>query len=133
MPSYWLKEQATKLNWDKTRVTTIKNPIPDTFESKNRSACKEALGIKDLPAVIYSGNLGEERKGGLLLKQILDTEIIEKVQFVLIGSGFSNFHHNIRSLGFVKDELTLKSPIMPLTFCSILHLLTIFQIRLQSP
>ena len=27
---------------------------------------------------------------------------------MLIGSGFSNFHHNIRSLGFVKDELTLK-------------------------
>ena len=110
-PSHWLKGQATKFSWDKTKITTIKNPIPDTFfENKNRSACKEALGIKDdLPAVIcIAGNLEEERKGGLFLKQILNTSIVEKVQFLLIGSGFNDCHDNIISLGFIKDELTLK-------------------------
>ena len=47
-------------------------------------------------------------KGGTILKEILNSDAKDYCQFFLIGEGNQFNDPKIRSLGFVKDELTLR-------------------------
>ena len=112
-PSNWLKKQALASHWESTKVVSIHNPIPSfSFEPQNRQACKRALGLSDDKTIILciAGNLSEERKGGPILKQILQSSQIENVQFLLVGKNADDSvgSPNVRNLGFVSDDITLR-------------------------
>ena len=110
-PSKWLRGQATSSFWSEYAVKTINNPVPKSFlEQLDRESCKKALGISlDQPTVLcIAGNLNEEMKGGTILKEILNSDAKDYCQFFLIGEGNQFNDPKIRSLGFVKDELTLR-------------------------
>ena len=94
-------------------MESIHNPIPDFFfERQDRTACKRALGLSDDKTIILciAGNLSEERKGGPILKQILQSSQIENVQFLLVGHNTHDIFdsHGVRHLGFVSDDITLR-------------------------
>ena len=55
-----------------------------------------------------AGNLNEERKGGSILRDILESDAKDYCQFMLIGEGNKFNDPKIRNLGYVKDELTLR-------------------------
>jgi glycosyltransferase involved in cell wall biosynthesis len=57
-----------------------------------------------------AGNLEEERKGGSVLKEVLGSNLSDKAQFLLIGSGYFDSHDSskVKSLGFIRDEVTLQ-------------------------
>jgi glycosyltransferase involved in cell wall biosynthesis len=113
-PSAWMRTQASASHWDEMLVETIHNPIPDSFfKVRDPKACKKALGLShDKPVVLcVAGNLDEERKGGLILKEILSSSLPDLAQFVLIGNGkgYDNSDpRRINSLGFVRDEVTMQ-------------------------
>lgn len=112
-PSAWMRDQASASQWKDILVETIHNPIPDSFfEYRDRKGCKSALGLDtDKPIVLcVAGNLEEERKGGPILKEVLDAKLQTEVQFLLIGSGcFDSYDDSkVKNLGFVSDELTLQ-------------------------
>ena len=54
--------------------------------------------------------MNEERKGGLILKDILAEEWSQDVQFLLIGHGDSShaYSDKVKNLGFINDELTIQ-------------------------
>ena len=110
-PSRWLQKEALNSYWSDFKIKTIHNPIPKSFfENKNTNACKDALGLKlNIPTVmVIAGNLNEERKGGEILKSILESSVTDKVQFLLIGNGGSFKNENIKSIGFIEDEITIQ-------------------------
>ena len=110
-PSRWLQKEALNSYWSDFKVKAIHNPIPKSFfENKNTHACKEALGLKlNIPTVlVVAGNLNEERKGGGILKSILDSNVTDKAQFLLIGNGDNLKNENIKSIGFIEDEITIQ-------------------------
>jgi glycosyltransferase involved in cell wall biosynthesis len=112
-PSEWMNKQAKSSSWSDYLVKTIHNPVPSSyFKNRDQDACKRALGISsERPLVLcIAGNLEEERKGGNILKEVLNSEL-EGVSFLLIGrtnNSVINHKENIYSLGFIKDELTMQ-------------------------
>ena len=72
----------------------------------------KAPGLSDDKTIILciAGNLSEERKGGPILKQILQSSQIENVQFLLVGKNADDSvgSPNVRNLGFVSDDITLR-------------------------
>ena len=110
-PSRWLEKEALNSYWSDFKIKAIHNPVPKSFfENKNSNACKDALGLKlNIPIVlVVAGNLNEERKGGGILKSILESSVTDKVQFLLIGNGDSFKNENIKSIGFIEDEITIQ-------------------------
>ena len=108
-----MQEKALASKWEGRRVKSIHNPIPDFFfEQQDRNACKRALGLSDDKTIILciAGNLSEERKGGPILKQILQSSQMENVQFLLVGEKVNNFVDSpkVRQLGFISDDITLR-------------------------
>ena len=49
-----------------------------------------------------------KRKGGGILKSILESGVTDKAQILLIGEGTSIQNKNIKSLGFINDEITIQ-------------------------
>jgi glycosyltransferase involved in cell wall biosynthesis len=112
-PSAWMKDLALSSNWKNHLVKNINNPIPDGFfKNRDRKGCKSSLGLNmDKPVVLsIAGNLEEERKGGTILKEILQANSEIDAQFLLIGSGHIDYGSDsrVKNLGFVRDELTLQ-------------------------
>jgi len=110
-PSDWMNKQASSSHWNGFKVQTIHNPIPKSFfEPLDRESCKKTLGLSLDKAIVLSiaGNLDEERKGGAILKEILESEVKDHCQFLLIGVSNKINDPKVKSLGFVKDELTLR-------------------------
>jgi putative colanic acid biosynthesis glycosyltransferase len=112
-PSEWMNKQAKSSTWSDHLVQTIHNPVPYSyFKNRDQNACKRALGvITEKPLILcIAGNLEEERKGGNILKEILNSEF-DDVNFLLIGrttKSISDHKENIYSLGFIQDELTMQ-------------------------
>lgn len=112
-PSEWMNKQAKSSSWSDHLVKTIHNPVPSSyFKNRDQDACKRALGISiERPLILcIAGNLEEERKGGNILKEVLNSEF-EDVSFLLIGrttNSVMNHKGNIFSLGFIQDELTMQ-------------------------
>ena len=110
-PSDWMNKQASSSHWKGFKVRTIQNPIPKSFfEPLDRESCKKALGLSlETPIVLsIAGNLNEERKGGAILKEILESGVKDNCQFLLIGEGNQFNDTKIKSLGYVQDEITLR-------------------------
>ena len=112
-PSEWLKNQALASKWEGMKISTIHNPIPSFFfEKQDRQACKKALGVSCDKTVILciAGNLSEERKGGPILKEILNSSLKENVQFLLIGANEVGFldYDGVYHLGFISNDITLR-------------------------
>jgi len=108
-----MKQEAQKHDWSEYEVHSIHNPLPDFFFADiDRKACKQALSLDESKTTILcvAGNLDEERKGGGYLKDILNTNWVEDVQFLTVGSGCisSSFASQPRNLGYIQDELTLR-------------------------
>jgi glycosyltransferase involved in cell wall biosynthesis len=110
-PSDWMNKQASSSHWNGFKVLTIHNPVPKSFyDSLDRESCKKALGLSlEKPVVLsIAGNLDEERKGGPILKEILESEVKDDCQLLLIGEGNQFNDPRIKSLGYVQDEITLR-------------------------
>ena len=110
-PSDWMNKQASSSHWNSFKVQTIHNPVPKTFfELLDRQSCKKALGLSlEKPIVLsIAGNLNEERKGGPILREILESDAKDQCQFLLIGEGNQFNDPKIKSLGYVNDEITLR-------------------------
>ena len=57
------------------------------------------------------GDLKEERKGGRIIKELINSFSWKNVQLLLVGGGFEKDdleQENIKCLGIVKDEVTLQ-------------------------
>jgi glycosyltransferase involved in cell wall biosynthesis len=110
-PSDWMNKQASSSYWNAFTVKTIHNPVPKSFfELLDRESCKKTLGLSlEKPTILcIAGNLSEERKGGPILKEILESDAKEQCQFLLIGEGNQFNDPKIKSLGFIQDEITLR-------------------------
>ena len=110
-PSNWMNKQASSSHWNGFKVQTIQNPIPKSFfEPLDQESCKKTLGLSlETPIVLsIAGNLNEERKGGAILKEILESGAKDNCQFLLIGEGNQFNDPKIKSLGYVQDEITLR-------------------------
>jgi len=110
-PSDWMNKEASSSHWNGFKVQTIHNPVPKSFfELLDRQSSKKALGLSlEKPIVLsIAGNLNEERKGGPILKEILESDAKDQCQFLLIGEGNQFNDPKIKSLGYVKDEITLR-------------------------
>lgn len=110
-PSNWMNKEASSSHWNGFKVRSIKNPIPKSFfELLDRESCKKTLGLSiEKPTILcIAGNLNEERKGGSILKEILTSDAKDQCQFLLIGEGNQFNDPKIKSLGFIKDEITLQ-------------------------
>jgi glycosyltransferase involved in cell wall biosynthesis len=106
-----MNDTASSSHWKDYEVHTTRNPVPKSFfEPLDRESCKKTLGLSlEKPTVLcIAGNLSEERKGGPILNEILKSDTKEHCQFFLIGEGNQFNDPKIKSLGFVKDELTLR-------------------------
>ena len=112
-PSQWMSKEAKSSSWSDHLVEAIHNPVPYSyFKNRDQEACKRALRVSTEKPLVLSiaGNLEEERKGGNILKEILNSEF-EDVNFLLIGRTtkyFVDHKENIHSLGFIQDELTMQ-------------------------
>jgi len=110
-PSDWMNKQASSTYWNGFTVKTIHNPVPKSFfEPLDRESCKKTLGLSlQKPTILcIAGNLNEERKGGPILKEILESDAKDQFQFLLIGEGNQFNDPKIKSLGYVQDEITLR-------------------------
>jgi len=110
-PSDWMNKEASSSHWNGFKVQTIHNPVPKTFfELLDRQSCKKALGLSLEKPIFLSiaGNLNEERKGGPILREILESDAKDQCQFLLIGEGNQFNDPKIKSLGYVNDEITLR-------------------------
>ena len=86
-PSEWMNRQTNLTSWSDHLVKTIHNPVPYSyFKKRDQDACKHALGVSTKKPLVLciAGNLEEERKGGNILKEILNSKF-EDVNFLLIG------------------------------------------------
>ena len=110
-PSDWINKQAILSHWNGFKVHTIQNPVPKSFfEPLDRKSCKKALGLSlEKPSILcIAGNLTEERKGGPILKGILESEVQDHCQLMLIGEGNGLNNPGVKNLGYVQDEITLR-------------------------
>ena len=112
-PSEWMKREASSGHWKNYEVQAIHNPVPtEYFEEIDHLSAQGTLGlVSSKPVVlVIAGNLGEERKGGPVLKDILSHLANEDIQFLLIGHGLpsNKIPDNARSLGFISDKITLR-------------------------
>jgi glycosyltransferase involved in cell wall biosynthesis len=110
-PSDWMNKIASSSLWSDCTVQTIHNPVPKSFfEALDRESCKKSLGLAlEKPTVLcVAGNLNEERKGGPILKEMLELGSKDQFQLLLIGEGNQFNDSKIKSLGFIKDEITLR-------------------------
>jgi glycosyltransferase involved in cell wall biosynthesis len=110
-PSDWMNQQASSSHWNGYKVQTIHNPVPKSFfEPLDRKSCKKILGLslKKPTILCIAGNLNEERKGGHILKDILESHAKDHCQFLLIGESNQFIDPKVKSLGFVQDEITLR-------------------------
>ena len=110
-PSDWMNKQASSSHWNGFTVHSIHNPVPKSFfEPLDRESCKKALGLSlEKPTILcIAGNLNEERKGGPILKRILESEVQDHCQFMLIGEGNGLNNPEVKDLGYVHDEITLR-------------------------
>ncbi len=110
-PSDWMNEQACSSYWKDYEVRTIRNPVPESFfQPLDRESCKKALGLSLAKPIVLciEGNLNEERKGGHILKEILESDTKVHCQFLLIGEGNHINDPKIKNLGYVQDEITLR-------------------------
>ena len=110
-PSNWMKDTASPSHWKGYEVRTIRNPVPKSFfEALDRESCKRVLGLslKKPTVLCIAGNLTEERKGGPILKEILESDAQNHCQFTLIGESDELNNPEVKSLGFVQDKLTLR-------------------------
>ena len=110
-PSDWMNKESSSSHWNGFKVQTIHNPVPKSFfELLDRQSSKKALGLSlEKPIVLsIAGNLNEERKGGPILKEILESDAKDQCQFLLIGEGNQFNDPKIKSLGYVQDEITLR-------------------------
>jgi len=85
--------------------------VPNSFfEPLDRESCKKALGLSlEKPSILcIAGNLTEERKGGPILKGILESEVQDHCQLMLIGEGNGLNNPGVKNLGYVQDEITLR-------------------------
>ena len=112
-PSEWMNKRAKSSSWADQLVKTIYNPVPYSyFKKRDQDACKHALGVSTKKPLVLciAGNLEEERKGGNILKEVLNSKF-EDVNFLLIGKSTQPIfdkNENIYLLGFIKDELTMQ-------------------------
>jgi glycosyltransferase involved in cell wall biosynthesis len=110
-PTDWMNKQASSSHWNGFTVHSIHNPVPKSFfEPLDRESCKKALGLSlEKPTILcIAGNLNEERKGGPILKRILESEVQDHCQFMLIGEGNGLNNPEVKDLGYVHDEITLR-------------------------
>lgn len=113
-PSNWMSKQASKSYWNGKTVQAIHNPVPKSyFQSRDRNACKKALGLRDGKPIVLSvaGDLEEQRKGGPILKRIIEETSKDDAQFLLIGNQNSIQEtpgDKVKSLGVINDEITLQ-------------------------
>ena len=112
-PSEWMKREASSGHWKNYDIQTIHNPVPvEYFEEVNNLSAQGALGlVSSKPVVlVIAGNLGEDRKGGSVLEDILSRLANDDIQFLLIGHGLpsSKIPDNAKSLGFISDKVTLR-------------------------
>jgi len=110
-PSDWMNKEASASHWNNFKVQTIHNPVPKSFfELLDRQSSKKALGLSLEKPIFLSiaGNLNEERKGGPILREILESDAKDQCQFLLIGEGNQFNDPKIKSLGYVNDEITLR-------------------------
>ena len=110
-PSEWINNQASSYYWNEYVIKTIRNPVPKSFfELLDRESCKKALSLTlEKPTILcIAGNLNEEMKGGSILKEILKLDTKDHCQFLLVGEDGEISDSEIRSLGFIKDEVTLR-------------------------
>jgi len=110
-PSNWMNQQCSNSSWNDYEVKTIHNPVPEWyFKPLDRDSCKQALGLSlEKPVILaIAGNLSEERKGGVLLNEILKSSLTESAQFLIIGGGVNLQEEKIKSLGYIQDEITLR-------------------------
>ena len=110
-PSDWMNDTASSSHWKGYEVRTIRNPVPESFfELLDRESCKRVLGLslKKPTVLCIAGNLNEERKGGHILKEILESETKDHCHFLLIGEGNQFKAPKIRSLGLIQDEIILR-------------------------
>jgi len=113
-PSHWMREAAAKSKWRGRRITTICNPLPKShFDIIDRQSAKKIIGLRSETPIILliSANLSEKRKGGDILNSIIQSKLIEKAQFLLVGNTSTieiPSHPNLVKMGYIKDEITLK-------------------------
>ena len=106
-----MNQQCSNSSWNDYEVKTIHNPVPEWyFKPLDRNSCKQALGLSlEKPVILaIAGNLSEERKGGVLLNEILKSSLTESAQFLIIGGGVNLQEEKIKSLGYIQDEITLR-------------------------
>ena len=112
-PSDWINKEASNSYWRNHKVKTIHNPIPSSFFKEiDRQSAQKVFGFAgQKPVVLFiSGDLNEKRKGGNILREVLDELKNDNVEFLLIGKGYENeeLPKNSKLLGFVSDEITLR-------------------------
>ena len=108
-PSNWMYTRAKSSYWKDHKGVCIPYPIFDEYHSKSeQDSCKKALGLdpSQITLLCVAGNLSEDRKGGFILREILESEELSHVQFLLIGSYNSepNLAPNVKSMGFIEDD-----------------------------
>ena len=108
-PSNWMHTSAKSSYWRDYRSSWIPYPIFDEYNSRSeQESCKKALGLdqNQITILFVAGNLSEDRKGGFILREILTSENLSHVQFLLLGSVDSKlkFPPNVRSMGFIEDD-----------------------------
>ena len=73
---------------------------------------QRALNLEEGKTTVLciAGNLNEERKGGLILHDILTENWDNKVEFLILGSFYSSksFSGKVKCLGFINDEITIQ-------------------------
>jgi glycosyltransferase involved in cell wall biosynthesis len=112
-PSGWMQMAASAGYWKAYSVQKIHNPVPaEYFEEVDHLSAQRALGLNSGKPVVLviAGNLAEERKGGLIVKDVLAHLADDEVQFLVIGNGLkpSEIPKNGKSLGFISDKVTLR-------------------------
>ena len=108
-----MKREASSGHWKNYEVQAIHNPVPaEYFEEIDHLSAQGTLGlVSSKPVVlVIAGNLGEERKGGSILEDILSHLADDDIQFLLIGHGLpsNKIPGNAKSLGFISDKITLR-------------------------
>lgn len=108
-PSEWMQTAAQSSYWSSFRSSCIPYPIFNKYHSKSDQAdCKKVLGVDPSKITVLSvaGNLTEDRKGGFILKDILDNENLSHLQFILMGRVDSKLKTapNVKSMGFIEDD-----------------------------
>jgi glycosyltransferase involved in cell wall biosynthesis len=108
-PSAWMAKQSTASFWKNYPVQTIANTHPlETFHPISQHSARDSLGIAGSGpwVLVVAGDLSEERKGGPIIKKILESAASLDCHFLLVGSSAPEFEKmaKVRHLGFVRDD-----------------------------